>query len=261
MNLNLENKNALVCGSTQGIGLAIAQEIALLGANVILMARNQDSLKQAISSLDQSKGQTHRYLVADFSKPDTVQSAAASLCQETTVHVLVNNTGGPPAGPIHEATMDAFLAAYNSHLICNHLLAQTVIPGMKNAEYGRIINIVSTSVRQPLKGLGVSNTTRAAVAGWAKTLSFEVAKWKITVNNVLPGATATQRLQSIMESKASKTGTAYTAVEEEMLQEIPAARFAEPEEIAAMAAFLATPAAAYINGQSIAVDGGRTMAF
>ena len=174
---------------------------------------------------------------------------------------MVNNTGGPPAGAIVDAEINSFMAAYQSHLLCNHALVQAFLPNMKKNNWGRIINIISTSVKQPLKGLGVSNATRAAVAGWAKTLSFEVAKYGITVNNVLPGATKTVRLENIINSKAAKTNNQIEEIEAEMLAEIPAGRFGNPEEVAALAAFLASPAAAYINGQSIAVDGGRTMAF
>jgi 3-oxoacyl-[acyl-carrier protein] reductase len=261
MDLSLSGKNAVVCGSTQGIGKAIAVELANLGANVILVARNEDALKQSLKDLSKKEVQTHQYIVADFSNPEEVKKQAEQFALKNEVHILVNNTGGPPAGPITDATPEAFLAAYNSHLICNHILVQAFLPSMKKNNYGRIINVISTSVKQPLKGLGVSNTTRAAVAGWSKTLSFEVAKFGITVNNVLPGATKTIRLESIISGKAEKTKTEVEEIEQEMLNEIPAGRFGKAEEIAALAAFLATPSAAYINGQSIAVDGGRTMAF
>jgi 3-oxoacyl-[acyl-carrier protein] reductase len=261
MDLSLSGKVAVVCGSTQGIGKAIATELSKLGAGIVLVARNESSLKDTVNELASDKGQVHQYIIADFSKPDDLKKAVNDFAAKNEVHILVNNTGGPPAGPITEATTDAFLAAYNSHLICNHILVQAFLPSMKRNNYGRIINVISTSVRQPLKGLGVSNTTRAAVAGWAKTLSYEVAKFGITVNNVLPGATKTVRLEAIISGKAEKTKTEIEEIEKEMLDEIPAGRFGKAEEIAAMAAFLATPAAAYINGQSIAVDGGRTMAF
>lgn len=258
MNLSLKGKNALVCGSSQGIGFAIAQELSFLGANCILMARNEISLKQAISKLDQSIDQKHEYLVADFSDNQQVAKVVNDFVQEKTVHILINNTGGPPAGPIVLAKSEDFLQAYQAHLINNHLLATAVLEGMKSSGYGRIVNIISTSVKVPLANLGVSNTTRAAVAGWAKTLANEVAKFGVTVNNVLPGATSTARLSSIIENKSIKTNTGQDEVEKEMLHEIPMGRFGMPEEIAAMAAFLTTPAAAYITGQSICVDGGRT---
>lgn len=259
MDLNLNGKRALVCGSTQGIGKAIAIELALLGANITLLARNEQALKEVVQELpNQGK---HEYLVADFSDYKNVQFKIAQYLENNSIDILVNNTGGPPAGPIADAEPSAFIAAYQSHLLCNHVLVQAVIPHMKNNKWGRIINVVSTSVRQPLKGLGVSNTTRAAVAGWAKTLSFELAKFGITVNNVLPGATKTVRLENIIQGKAQKTQHAIDEIEKEMLDEIPAGRFGTADEIAGLAAFLASPAGGYINGQSVAVDGGRTMAF
>lgn len=258
LSLDLSGKTAIVAGSTQGIGLAAAQSLSSLGATCILIARNEEKLKQAVAGLPADNGQQHRYITADFSNTEAVAAAAVQLTAETTIHILVNNSGGPAGGPITEATPEAFLQALQQHLICNQILAQAVLPGMKEAGFGRIINVISTSVKVPLKGLGVSNTTRGAVASWAKTWSMEVAKFGITVNNVLPGATATGRLESIIQNKAGKTGQDTNAVSAEMVSEIPAGRFGAPEEIAAMIAFLATPAAAYVNGTSIPVDGGRT---
>jgi 3-oxoacyl-[acyl-carrier protein] reductase len=258
MDLNLRAKQAIVCGSTQGIGKATALELALLGASVTLIARNEEKLQQTLTELDASQGQQHDYLVADFSQPDTLaEKIAVYVGQKPAVHILVNNTGGPAGGPILEATAAEFRQAFTNHLICNHVLAQAVVPLMKKAQYGRIINIISTSVKQPIPGLGVSNTTRGAVANWAKTLSYELASFGITVNNVLPGATVTGRHTSLIETRALKTGQSIADIEAEMLRTIPAARFGDPKEVAAAAAFLATPAAAYINGVSIQVDGGR----
>lgn len=258
MDLNLHTKQAIVCGSTQGIGKATALELALLGASVTLIARNEEKLQQTLTELDTSQGQQHDYLVADFFQPEILaEKIQAYVAQKEAVHILVNNTGGPAGGPILDATPQAFQQALSSHLICNHILVQAVVPLMKKAQYGRIINIISTSVKQPLPGLGVSNTTRGAVANWAKTLSYELASFGITVNNVLPGATVTGRHTSLIEAKALKTGQSIAQIEAEMLQHIPAARFGEPREVAAAAAFLATPAAAYVNGVSMQVDGGR----
>ncbi|MDX5480813.1 MAG: SDR family oxidoreductase [Hymenobacteraceae bacterium] len=259
MNLDLTHKRALVCGSTQGIGKAIAIELAKLGASITLLARNEEKLLAVAEELDTEQGQQHEYVVADFSEPYELNiKVKAYLKKQPMVHILVNNTGGPPGGPITEAISDEFLSAFNQHLIANHLLAKAVIPSMKEAQYGRVINVISTSVKQPLQGLGVSNTIRGAVASWAKTMANELGQYGITVNNVLPGATRTNRLESIIENKAQKSGTDTDAVEDAMMAEIPARRFAEPEEVAAAAAFLATPAAAYINGVNIPVDGGRT---
>lgn len=257
MNLDLTGKHALVCGSTQGIGKAAAIELALLGANITLVARNEARLKNAVADLP-GVGK-HDYIIADFSNPQALREAVGKyLAKEKVFHILVNNTGGPPGGPITEAKTEEFVDAFSNHLLCNHILVQAVLPGMKAAKFGRIINVISTSVKVPLKGLGVSNTIRAAVANWAKTLSIEVAAFGITVNNVLPGATATQRLDTILENKSNKAGISKTDAEKEMLHEIPAGRFAAPEEVAAAIAFLASPSAAYVNGINLPVDGGRT---
>jgi 3-oxoacyl-[acyl-carrier protein] reductase len=259
MDLSLSGKKAVVCGSTQGIGRAAAEELALLGAEIILVARNEEKLRETIASLPVVAEIQHSYIVADFNDPaslgDRIQTFIAT---NGPCHILVNNTGGPPGGPIVSARLEEFESAFRNHLMCNHVLATTLLPGMMEARYGRIINVISTSVKQPLKGLGVSNTIRAAVANWSKTLSGEVAIHGITVNNVLPGATKTQRLESIISGKAGKTGVDVSSVEEEMIHEIPAGRFADPSETAAAIAFLASPAAAYINGINLPVDGGRT---
>lgn len=258
MNLSLEGKNALVCGGSQGIGFAIAAELALMGANCILLARNEENLKLAVGELDISLRQLHSYHSIDVADHAALKTLIEKITAEQPIHILTNNSGGPAAGPIVEASEDQFLQAFQQHLLTNHLLTKAVLEGMKAEGFGRIINVISTSVKVPLKNLGVSNTTRGAVASWAKTMSNELAQFGITVNNVLPGATRTQRLNAILQNTAAKKGASIETVEEEMLQEIPAKRFGEAEEIAALAAFLASPAAAYINGTSIPVDGGRT---
>ena len=258
MNLSLEGKKAIVCGSTQGIGLAIAEELALLGAGCTLLARNEEGLKEAVLKLDTQLRQQHGYLVADFSRPDELKKVIESFAAKNTVHILINNTGGPAAGPITEATEEAFLNTFNQHLICNHILAKACIPSMKKEGYGRIVNVISTSVKIPLKNLGVSNTIRGAVASWAKTMANELGQYNITVNNVLPGFTSTQRLSTLIENIAKRGNTVVDIVEKNMVEEVPMKRFADASEIAAVAAFLASPAASYVNGVSIPVDGGRT---
>lgn len=259
MNLDLKNKRAIVCGSTQGIGKAAAMELAAMGAHVTLVARNEQSLKSAKADLPNNGNQLHSYLCVDFANPTQLKELAEQFIQRTgPVHILVNNTGGPPAGPVNTAAVEDFISAFNNHLICNHILTQACITGMKNQSYGRIVNVISTSVKQPLPNLGVSNTIRAAVANWAKTMANELGKFNITVNNVLPGATATQRLSNIIENKALKTNHQQEEVKKEMISEIPLGRFAEPAEIANAIAFLCSPAAAYINGINLPVDGGRT---
>ena len=258
MNLSLEGKRAVVCGSTQGIGNATATELAYLGASITLVARNQEKLKQAMAALDVSKGQLHNFIVVDFTQPEDLRTKLKAYSQEFKAHILINNTGGPSGGPANAAHTDEYIQAFTNHLICNQILVQNLMEGMKSEGYGRIINIISTSVKQPLNGLGVSNTIRGAVANWAKTLSNELGAFNITVNNVLPGATNTVRLKSIVENKAAKTGQTKEAVLEAMKNQVPMKRIAEAQEVANAIAFLASPAASYINGINVPVDGGRT---
>jgi 3-oxoacyl-[acyl-carrier protein] reductase len=258
--LKLSGKKALVCGSTQGIGKATAIALANMGADLVLIARNEEKLKETLAEMPKlSADQQHAYLIADFSQPLTLQKVIENYLQQgNTIHILVNNSGGPKGGPIKDAHPDEFIAAFNQHLICNHILAQAIYPGMIATNYGRIINVISTSVKQPLPNLGVSNTIRGAVASWSKTLANELGQYGITVNNVLPGATNTARLQSIAQVKADQHQETVAAVFEEMAQETPMKRIAQPEEIAAAIAFLASPDASYINGINVPVDGGRT---
>lgn len=259
MNLNLENKTAFVCGSTQGIGKASALEMASLGATIVLIARNEDKLKATLVELPSPVGQKHSYIAADFTKPTELKAAVEKhIASGVSCHILVNNTGGPKGGPIREAAIDEFYDTFTQHLICNHILVQALYPIMKENGYGRIINIISTSVKQPLPNLGVSNTIRGAVASWSKTLATELAPFNITVNNVLPGATNTIRLQGIAEAKSAKTHETIEDIFAEMASESPMGRIAQPEEVANAIAFLASPAASYINGINVPVDGGRT---
>jgi 3-oxoacyl-[acyl-carrier protein] reductase len=259
MNLNLKNKNALVCGSTQGIGKAIAVELAANGANVTLFARSKENLQAAVSDLDTSEGQDHDYLIADFLQTDEVAKVLKEFFSEgRTIHILVNNTGGPPHGTIMESDADKFLAGFSAHLINNQNLVRHVVPGMKKSGYGRIINVISISVKTPIAGLGVSNTIRGAVASWSKTLANELGPFGITVNNILPGYTKTGRLDDLFRKKAEETGITHAEFEKQASDKIPAKRLGKPEEMGYAAAFLASPAAGYINGINLPVDGGIT---
>jgi 3-oxoacyl-[acyl-carrier protein] reductase len=259
MNLNLSNKNALVCGSTQGIGRAVAVELALMGANVTLMARNETSLKAVLSTLSTAQGQQHTYIVADFASSENVKQAIADhQAQFANFQILINNTGGPTGGPLIEAATTQLLQTFEMHLINNQLLAQAVVAGMREAGFGRIVNVISTSVKQPIAGLGVSNTVRWAVASWAKTLSLELGQFGITVNNVLPGYTKTGRLEAVNKMRAATSGKSVEEVAAQLEAEIPMRRFAEAEEVAAAVAFLCSPAAAAISGINLPVDGGKT---
>jgi len=257
MNLDLHGKRAVVCGSTRGIGKSVAEELALAGAHITLVARDENTLQVVENELDTKSGQSHNYLVADFNYPDDLKETINTYATSNQVHILINNTGGPPAGPVFEADIREFSTAFSNHLICNQILAQALVPSMKSVKYGRIINVISTSAKMPISGLGVSNTIRGAVASWAKTLAAELAEFGITVNNILPGATSTDRLRTLLEMRARKEGLSIEEEEIKWLDEIPAGRFAQPEEIAAAVVFLSSPAASYINGINLPVDGGR----
>ncbi len=248
-----------MCGSTQGIGWETAKLLADKGATLVLVARNEATLKERVAELSSSEGQKHTYLAADFSKPEELKTIVGNwVAAGNHANILVNNTGGPKGGPIIDAAIEEFTSTFNQHLVCNHILVQALYKGMIESGYGRIINVISTSVKQPLNNLGVSNTIRGAVASWSKTLANELGQYGITVNNVLPGATNTGRLQSIAEAKSSKTGETTTEIFDEMAKESPMKRIAEPVEIANAIVFLASPEASYINGINVPVDGGRT---
>ncbi len=259
--LRLDGKWALVCGASKGIGAATARALADLGADVTLVARTEESLKETFQQLSASGTQPHGYFPADFDDTAGLKTALDGwLKRNPKLHILVNNTGGPPGGPISSAKPEEFLAAFNRHLIGGQILVQTLLPAMRQAGYGRIINVISTSVKEPIKGLGVSNTVRGAVASWAKTLAGELGQYGITVNNVLPGFTRTGRMESLFKARAEKEGRSIAEVEDDARKLIPLGRIAEAEEIAAAIAFLASPAAAYITGVSLPVDGGRIQA-
>lgn len=258
MNLNLSGRRALVCGASRGIGRAVAMALAELGASVTLAARDESALAEVAATLPAAAGQSHARLAVDFADTLALAHAVEDLAGAGTVHVVVNNSGGPAAGPAHEADPAAYEAAFRQHLLANQVILRALLPGMREARYGRVINIISTSVKEPIPGLGVSNTVRGAVASWAKTLARELAPAGITVNNVLPGFTATERLEYLFRQRAENSGLAVERVRAAALEQVPAGRFAAPEEIAAAVAFLASPVAAYINGINLTVDGGHT---
>ncbi len=259
LDINLRGRRALVGGASKGIGKACATVLASMGANVTVMARSADVLQAVVDALPCSDGQRHTLITADVQRPD-------ELCNLVSHHVdnhggfdiVINNTAGPAAGRIVDSNTNQLMQTFADHVLVSHQLMLILRGYMVENEWGRIINIISTSVKSPLEGLGVSNTIRGAMASWSKTLATELAPFGVTVNNVLPGATATERLSAIIERKAQ--GRSITEVEEEMLAEIPMKRFGRPEEIAAAVGFLASPAAGYITGTSIVVDGGRTRA-
>jgi 3-oxoacyl-[acyl-carrier protein] reductase len=259
MEINLQSKRALVCGSTQGIGKSIAIDLAEAGAEIILFARNEEALKKTLAELPNNYQQKHKYIAADFSHPEKVGEAIKTfISKNNSIQIIINNTGGPTAGQAIDADIQDFRIAFNQHLINNQLILQALLPGMKESGYGRIINIISTSVKVPIQGLGVSNTIRGAVASWAKTISNELGPFGITVNNILPGLTKTKRLESLIEKRANDAGKSIIQMEELMKATIPLRRFADANEISSLACFLASPYASYITGTSIRVDGGST---
>jgi 3-oxoacyl-[acyl-carrier protein] reductase len=258
MDLDLRGRHALVCGASQGIGRACAVELASLGANVTALARRADVLRALCDALPRPHAtQSHAWVAGDLADPATAAQVQA-LATQNPVLILVNNSGGPPPGTVADAQAAQFLAAFHQHLLGGHALLQAVLPGMKAARWGRVVNVISTSVKEPIPGIGVSNTIRGAVASWAKTLAHELGPHGITVNNVLPGSTETPRIAQIVAARARAGGHSEDAVRAEMRAHVPAGRFAEPSEVAAAVAFLASPAAAYINGINLPVDGGRT---
>jgi len=258
MTLPLESRHALVCGASEGIGRAAAIALAELGATVTLLARRTDALVAAVATLPSPAGQQHAWVAADMSDTAGLRGKVEALANERPVHILVNNSAGPPGGPAHAAKAEDFEAVFRQHLLAAQACVQAVLPGMRAAQWGRIVNVISTSVKEPIANLGISNTIRGAVASWAKTLASELGPDGITVNNVLPGYTRTQRLDQILAERAAATGKTQDAIAAGMLATVPAGRFAEPAEIAAAIAFLASPAAGYVNGINLPVDGGRT---
>ena len=257
MDLDLAGKHALVCGGSEGIGRAAAHELALLGADVTVLARRPEALQETVAALPRSGAQQHGWIAADVSQSDTLRAQVEALAAGKPVQILVNNSGGPPGGPVHSAEAAAFLDAFNRHLVANQTLVQALLPGMRAANWGRVVNVISTSVKEPIANLGVSNTVRGAVASWAKTLSRELAPFGITVNNVLPGYTETGRIAPIVADRARASGQSEDAILQGMRGNVPAGRFAQPSEIGGVIAFLCSPAAGYVNGVSLAVDGGR----
>lgn len=255
--LSLESRHALVCGASSGIGRATARMLAGWGARVTLLARRQTELEALEDELVQARAPGAYVLVADLDQPEQLQERVdAWLHERGPAHILVHNTGGPPSGPLLQSSAEHLLVAFRRHVVSAQLLTKTLLVGMQQAGYGRIVNVLSTSVREPIDLLGVSNTIRAAMAAWAKSISRELPPG-ITINNVLPGYTSTARLEALAEKTAESMGRSVADVEEMWKASVPENRLGRPEEVAAAIAFLASPAASYIRGVSLAVDGGR----
>ena len=259
MHLDLTDRHALVCGGSQGIGRATAMQLAELGATVTVLARSAQSLMDVVAELPRrTPSSHHQWIAVDMANPAALDREVEKLVAEHPVHILINNTGGPPGGPANSAKPAEFQDAFTRHLLAGQTVLQRVLPGMKSAGYGRVINVISTSVKEPIRNLGVSNTIRGAVANWAKTLATELGPFGITVNNVLPGYTRTQRLEAILDDRVRVLGRSREDIAAGMLATVPVGRFADASEIANAIAFLASPAASYVNGINLPVDGGRT---
>lgn len=255
MQTSLVGRRALVCGASQGIGRACAEALAAEGAAVTMLARTAEKLEAVKATLPPGD---HHCLQVDLANwQDAGERVSRHIDACGPVNILVHNSGGPKAGPASEASPDDFLAGLTPHVLGGQSLVQAVLPGMRSSGYGRIINIVSTSVVTPIKGLGVSNVVRGAINNWMRTLAYELGSDGITVNNILPGYVGTDRLASLMAGRAEREGRSEEEVEKAWQSSIPLGRFAEPSEIGTVCAFLASPAAAYISGVNLPVDGAR----
>lgn len=257
MELGLRGKVALVSASSKGLGRAIAEELASEGANLVMCARGEDALRETAQSIRKSAGVTVVEVAADVSEPTGIDRvAAAALDKFGKVDILVTNSGGPPSGQFESFAPEVWERATRLLLMSAVGLARRVLPGMKERRWGRILNVTSIAVKQPIDGLMLSNSLRAAVTGFARTLANEVAPFNVTVNNMLPGYTRTDRVEQLARASAEKTGTSAGDAVAKWEREIPMGRLGEPREFAALAAFLASERASYITGSSIAVDGG-----
>jgi len=256
---DLAGKTALVCGASKGIGKACAQALAENGARIILVSRSEAALVQAAKELPKVAAGEHIALACDMSERERLRDQLKTIMDDKSgpAHIFVNNTGGPSAGLLLSATPEAFESAFAHHVLTTQTLVQLLVPGMTQAGYGRIINVLSTSVRIPIPGLGVSNTIRAAMAGYSKTLAAEVGPRGVTVNSILPGYTRTERFEALLNDTAERTGRSRAEVEAQWIEGIPMRRVGSAAEVAAAAVFFASPGASYITGQCLAVDGGR----
>ena len=255
MKTSLNGKIAIVCGSTSGIGRACASLLAKKGASIVLAARNEEKLISTINNLD---GEGHSYICADFNDPDNLRKKAIDHFNKIgLIHILINNSGGPPGGPLIDANIEEFEIAFKRHVISSQILTQLVVPGMKKNKYGRIINITSTSVNRVIPGLGVSNTIRGAVSQWVKTLAIELGSYGITANNILPGYINTNRLKNLLEDSAKKKNITYGQMVNETEKKTALGRIGLPSDIASAVAFIASEEGGYITGANLSVDGGR----
>jgi 3-oxoacyl-[acyl-carrier protein] reductase len=257
MTISFDNQTALVCGGSDGIGLATAQQLAAARCKVFLLARNKEKLEKALSTLSHPELQ-HDYLVANFENIEEVDAVVSAFAKANSPQIIINNTGGPPPGWLHQTDLEALERGFTMHVKCSQVILQHCLPGMKKSKYGRVVNIISTSVKEPIPYLGVSNVVRGAMANWSKTMAMELGMHGITVNNVLPGFTATDRLDDIIKGKAARDNHSTEQAAQLLKSYVPLGRFAHPEEVAQAITFLTSKKAGYITGANLPVDGGRT---
>lgn len=256
MIIDLRGYRAVVGGATRGLGLAAARQLAASGATVTLMARNEHSLNEALASLSSDAGQQHDYLQVDYLDFIGFRQLTERFFSGKKVDILVNNTNGPKAGTVNEKTTEDFQEAFDLLFKTYHHLTQLLVPGMRSRGYGRILNVSSVSVKEPLPNLVLSNSIRTAVVSWAKSLADAVASDGVTVNSILTGAFDTERIRELTQKQAQASGDTIDALLEARKASIPAGRFGDPKEYGYLLAFLASPMAAYITGASIPIDGG-----
>jgi 3-oxoacyl-[acyl-carrier protein] reductase len=257
VDLGLRGKVALVAASSKGLGRAVAEELAAEGAHLVMCARGKEILEQTAESIRQQATVKVVEVPADVSDPKDIARVVKVAFEEFgQVDILVTNSGGPPSGPFETLTPEMWDTATRLLLKSAVELTRALLPGMKERRWGRILNVTSIAAKQPIDGLMLSNSLRAAVIGFARTLANEVAPFGVTVNNLLPGFTRTDRVQELARSAGGKAGSPNTDIISKWEKEIPMGRLGEPREFAALAAFLASERASYITGSSIAVDGG-----
>ena len=258
-----KNCAAVVCGASQGIGKEIAVLLASQGIRVLAVARTESKLKNVVALMKEISDLDHSYFSCDLSQSKELDSLTQHIHSTSSFNILICNSGGPKSGPLIDSPPEAFLEGFKNHVLGNQKLLQSMLPAMKlpamkSSSWGRVVNILSTSVKAPIPNLGVSNTIRGAVAQWAKTLSLELGPLNITVNNVLPGYTDTERLSALLEAASQRTGQSKEEIKKDWINKVPLKRFASPQEIAFAVGFLCSNNADYISGINLPVDGGRT---
>jgi 3-oxoacyl-[acyl-carrier protein] reductase len=255
-NSALKGFRALICGASKGIGRSIAKSMAKVGADVIICSRSKEVLDELCDELMSIGANSAKSLALDLENIEEVKKSISEILNEGPIHILINNASGPPGGPLLNVELSEFEPAFKRHLHAAHTITRMLVPGMEDSGMGRIVNIISTSVREPIENIGLSNTLRGAMASWSKSLSRELPAC-ITINNILPGFTDTSRLNSLAKSISDRTGKNIPEIQQNWMNQVPIGRLIDPQETALAATFLCLPSSGGIRGISLAVDGGR----